>query len=268
MGVLRVACARPRRGSAPQLSRREHAGEGAEAEDPAAQRPVVSDVSLRTSPPSGRSSSAATVPHAIPDVAAYARLEGDLDVLGRALIDAERMGERRLRQRLSARSAPRSATARDAVDRERPQLVVFGHEREEIQPALREHQPLRLDHVVLLAVARQREVASSSSRRWWSVASSSCAMCSRVGFAAAGAPGRAATPGPLRLDHQRQAIEELPHARRERRRQLVERVATSCWNGVAARHFDQRPAEIQRAQLREREAGVVEPPERLASSVQ
>jgi hypothetical protein len=43
---------------------------------------------------------------------------------------------------------------------------------------------------------------------------------------------------------------------------LSNAAATSCWNGVAARH-DQGPAEIQRAQFGERESRVVQTAERL-----
>ena len=68
----------------------------------------------------------------------------------------------------------------------------------------------------------------------------------------------------LRLDDQRQAVEKLAHAGRQRGRQLVERRRDVLLEGRGGEAFDQRAAEIQRAQLREREAGVVEPPERPA----
>ena len=67
----------------------------------------------------------------------------------------------------------------------------------------------------------------------------------------------------LRLHHERQAIEELAHARRQRGGELVERAPDVALERRGGEALDERAREIQRAQLREREAGVVEPPERL-----
>ena len=98
------------------------------------------------------------------------------------------------------------------------------------------------------------------ARRWLSVASSSLAMCSRSVLAV---PGRPVARRALGLDHQRQAVEELAHAGRQRGRQLVERRRHVLLERRRGEHFDQRPAEIERAQFREREPGVVQAPERL-----
>ena len=53
------------------------------------------------------------------------------------------MRERVLRQVLGSKRSSVSERE-DAID-ERPQLIVFGHERDEIEPALREDEALRLD---------------------------------------------------------------------------------------------------------------------------
>jgi len=82
-----------------------------------------------------------------------------------------------------------------------------------------------------------------------------------LGLQAAGPPG--ARGRPLGLDHEREAVEELAHAWRERSRELVERGRDVLLERRGGEDLDKRAAEIQRAQLREREAGVVEPPERL-----
>ena len=67
----------------------------------------------------------------------------------------------------------------------------------------------------------------------------------------------------LRLHHERQPIEQLPHARRERAGELVEGAPHVLLERRRREALDERAREVQRAQLGEREAGVVEPPERL-----
>ena len=74
--------------------------------------------------------------------------------------------------------------------------------------------------------------------------------------------GRARAGLGLGLNRERQPVEELPHARRQRRRQLVERVAHVLLERRRRETLDQRAAEIERAQLGEVEAGLVEAPER------
>ena len=58
---------------------------------------------------------------------------------------AERMRERVLRQVPGLEALLGEREREDAIDRERAQLIVFGHERDEIEPALREDEALRLD---------------------------------------------------------------------------------------------------------------------------
>ena len=106
----------------------------------------------------------------------------------------------------------------DAIERERPRS---GRTRARTRPgtaALREDHAVRLDHVLLLAVARNRVIAHRSragAGAWRRAAARS--PCLERAAAACVARVR------LGLDHQRQPIEELAHAGRQRRRQLVER---------------------------------------------
>ncbi len=67
----------------------------------------------------------------------------------------------------------------------------------------------------------------------------------------------------LGLNGQRQAIEKLAHARRQRRRELVEGRAHILLERRRRQAFCQRPREVERAQLGEIEAGVVEAAKRL-----
>jgi hypothetical protein len=66
----------------------------------------------------------------------------------------------------------------------------------------------------------------------------------------------------LCLNRQRQPVEKLPHARRQRAGQLVERPADVLLERRGGETFDQGAAEIERAQLREGEAGLVQATER------
>ena len=56
-------------------------------------------------------------------------------------------------------------------------------------------------------------------------------------------------------DDARQLIEELPHVRRQRRRQLLERALDVVAKRRAGERFEQRAAEVERAQLRHGQAG-------------
>ena len=95
------------------------------------------------------------------------------------------------------------------------------------------------------------------TRRCCIVASTSCAT-SFVRGSVAWAPGFR-----LGLHHERHAVEELLHPGCQRGRQLVEGAADVALKGRAGQALDERAREIERAQLREGEAGVVEPPEGL-----
>ena len=64
-------------------------------------------------------------------------------------------------------------------------------------------------------------------------------------------------------DHARQLIEELPHVRRQRRAELFERALELVAERRAGERLEQRAAEVERAQLRQRQPGG-EPLERLA----
>ena len=74
-------------------------------------------------------------------------------------------------------------------------------------------------------------------------------------------------PSPPRVrfggDDARQLIEELAHVRRQRRGELFERALDLVAERRARQRFEQRAAEIQRAQLGQRQPGR-EPLERLA----
>ena len=63
----------------------------------------------------------------------------------------------------------------------------------------------------------------------------------------------------LRLHDERQAIEKLPHAWRERRSKLVERATDVLLKRRGRQALDERAREVQRAQLGQREACLVEP---------
>ena len=53
----------------------------------------------------------------------------------------------------------------------------------------------------------------------------------------------------LRRQHARQLIEELPHVRRQRRRQLLERALDVVAKQRARQRREERAAEVQRAEL-------------------
>ena len=107
-------------------------------------------------------------------------------------------------------------------------------------------------------------------RRWCSVASRSCATRALRGAACrdavAGVAGivneRLRSRLGLGLHDERQPIEELPHARRQRRGKLVERGSHVALERRRGEAFDERPREVDRGQLRQRESGVVQTPER------
>ena len=67
----------------------------------------------------------------------------------------------------------------------------------------------------------------------------------------------------LRREDARKLIEKLPHVRREDRRQLLERALDVVSEGRAGQRFEERAAEIERAQLRQRQS-CRQPFERLA----
>src|SRR5207249_47373 len=58
----------------------------------------------------------------------------------------------------------------------------------------------------------------------------------------------------LCCNYTRQLIEELPHVRRQRRRELLERALDVVSKRRAGERFEERAREIQGAQLRDREA--------------
>ena len=63
-------------------------------------------------------------------------------------------------------------------------------------------------------------------------------------------------PHRIRLggNHPRQLIEELPHVRRQRRRELLERALDFVAKRRPRQRLEQRAAEVERAQLRDRQA--------------
>src|SRR5947208_17003036 len=95
------------------------------------------------------------MPDPILEVARDARLEDELDAFGSAFIDAERIGESvgckiqwlkplfGYRQRL------------DSFHRECAELSVLGDVADDVEAALREDEPIGIDHVLLFAVARE-----------------------------------------------------------------------------------------------------------------
>ena len=68
--------------------------------------------------------------------------------------------------------------------------------------------------------------------------------------------------GAFGLNHEREAVEKLSHARGQRSRQLGERAGDVLLEGRRGEALDEGSTEIQRAQLRKRKARVVEPLER------
>ena len=110
-------------------------------------------------PPPGISSCAATGATRARDVVGDGRLEFDLDLLGRSGVDAERVGKRLVGQFLDRREAfLEQRHVLDPLDRERPDLAVLGHVGEQVQPALRVGQAVRMHEIGLGPVARLRMV--------------------------------------------------------------------------------------------------------------
>ena len=89
----------------------------------------------------------------------------------------------------------------------------------------------------------------------------------RVGFCLLAAAGRrhrrAHARISLGLNGQGEAIEKLAHARRQRRRELVKGRAHILLERRRRQAFCQRPREVERAQLGQVEAGIVETAKRL-----
>jgi hypothetical protein len=142
------------------------------------------------------------------------------------------------------------------------------NERHEVQSTLGEHEAGWLDRIFLLAIARERVIAHRHSTM----------LKSRVKqLRDPGAPRgallvtlsgdvayhcRAGAGLRFCLHHERQLIEELSHLRRQRTRQLLEGAADVGLERRRGETFDERAAEVQRAQLREREPGFIETAER------
>jgi len=66
----------------------------------------------------------------------------------------------------------------------------------------------------------------------------------------------------LRLDHQRQTIQEVTHPGRQRVGELVERAANVALERRRGEALHQRSRKVDRRQLGQSEPGVVQPPER------
>src|SRR5262249_38021086 len=126
---------------------------------------------------------------------------------------------------------------------------------------------IRLDQMLLLAPARHRKILHRRApliERGVEEPTDAFALpfllcVIRRLRARGGVGGR----GALGLEHERQAIEKLPHGWREDGGELVERRRDVLLKGGRREALDERAAEIERAQLRERETGGVQPPERL-----
>ena len=87
------------------------------------------------------------MPDALLEVARDTRLEDDLDALGSAFVDAERIGERvgwKI-HRLKRSSVTDSDWIRSTANVR--SCSVFGDVGDDVEAALREDEPVRLDHV-------------------------------------------------------------------------------------------------------------------------
>ena len=178
--------------------------------------------------------------------------------LGWPGVDAERVGEHVVADRLLRRERLLLERHRgDAIDRERADVLVFGHVGQQIQPALRERQPIRMDHVVLRPARSTPSDSASWRRGKCSVASSSRATMSGDDVAAAArGPGLAARTDGRRSRNCRIRGDSIFSRRAKALRQIaLERCAGD--------RFEQVAAQIQRAHFGEREAGL-EPFQHLA----
>ena len=122
---------------------------------------------------------------------------------------------------------------------EKVRSAVLGHERDEIQSALREDQTLRFDGVFLLAAARERVVAHDDAamvqrgveqlrRRAGLAGGSAAAVAGGAGVRDPGSAFAWITSG------SRSRNWRMPGVSAAASRSNALR--TSCWNGVAARH--------------------------------
>src|SRR5919201_3494599 len=108
---------------------------------------------------------------------------------------------------------------------------------------------MRLDGVLLLAAARDREISHQRAamvKRGVEQARDALALGAIVALR---------TRCALRLNRERQPIQELPHAGREAGRELLEGRGYIVPERRRRQTFHERPAEIQRAELRKRESG-------------
>ena len=174
-------------------------------------------------------------------------MKPELHLHGRTAVDAERVLER-VRLELGER-VERLLLRGDAphpLDGERPDLRVRRHEGDEVEPALRVHQPVRVDDVLLLAPALLRVVAHGDD--------AAChARFEQLRRRLVGLRVLALRLRRLRRDDARQPVEELLHRRRERGLELVERALQIVEHRRAGEALEQRAAEIERAQLGERQ---------------
>ena len=141
--------------------------------------------------------------------------------------------------------------------------MILGHVREQIERALRVRQPVRMNDVGLRAVARLRIVDDGRlpqlQRRFERTSDDELAM-GRVGV------GRGARGIGLRREDTRKLVEKLPHVRRQDRGELLEGAFDVVSERRPRQRFEERAAEMERAQLRQRQAGG-EALERLAVHV-
>ena len=145
-----------------QPCRRHHPRERAPAENPAAQRPIVAHVHRHRHAAISRVlDAAATGARRAPgrrEPRAH-RTRSLPAPPGRCLHRASWRTRRRRRARVERERLLFERHRRDPVNGERPDGLVFGDVRQQIQPALGKGQALRVDQVVLDPAARHRVVA-------------------------------------------------------------------------------------------------------------
>ena len=136
----------------------------------------------------------------------------------------------------------------DALDGKRPHLGVRRHEGDEIQAALRVDQTGRMHGVQLLAPALEGVIL----HRDHALAENGVEQpsCDLVGVRAL-----ALRMFVLRRDGARQPVQELLHGGRQHCFELVECARDVLSHRRPGEAFDQRAAEIQRGQFRQRQAG-------------
>ena len=145
----------------------------------------------------------------------------------------------------------------DSLDREGPERGVLRHVRDEVQAAFRVYQTVRMNEVVLRAVTGEGVITDSR------LALVEC--CVEQPRNRGGRMNRLPSfrRRRFRLQDAREPIEKLAHSRRQNTLNLRKRTGDVRPERCSGEAFEQRAAEIYRAQLRQGQAGLGEGAERM-----